>query len=173
LKRERLQAVFASVQQRAEITGAAPVVGSVPGGVGSAGKAARVRGGVAVAEVRLDRGQLVELAELVADALAARLAPHASGALVDAAAVAARYSVTRDFVYRNVSALGGVRLGDGPRARLRFDLEEAGRRLVSCSGIRESGVAAGRVVEPGSGRRRRGRSGTGVPLLPVRGGDRG
>lgn len=55
--------------------------------------------------------------------------PH----LVDAAVVAERHGVARSWVYENAERLGAVRLGDGPRARLRFDLREVDRRLASWS----------------------------------------
>jgi hypothetical protein len=127
-----------------------------------------------VADLRLDRVQLAELAELVADALAVRLGPSAPGAagdLVDPQAVADRYGVKRDFVYRHAAELGAVRLGEGPRAPLRFDLEEVGRRLTVCSPCSESEARAPAVVQ-GSSRRRRQRSGTAASLLPIRGASR-
>lgn len=91
--------------------------------------------------------------------------------LVDAAAVAEYLGVERDWVYANAARLGARKLGDGPRARLRFDLEEVDRRLVSCPLSRESDAAPGRTVAPIRPRRRRGRLGTSVPLLPIRGAD--
>jgi hypothetical protein len=53
--------------------------------------------------------------------------------LVDAAALAARLGVRREWVYRHAKQLGAVRLG-GPRGRLRFDLDEALRQRQSISG---------------------------------------
>jgi len=41
--------------------------------------------------------------------------------LVDAAELARLMGVSRDHVYRRSAELGAVRLGTGPRARLRFD----------------------------------------------------
>lgn len=126
--------------------------------------------------VRLDPVQLEELAELVADRLAIALAAgerRSVGGLVDAATVAARLGLTRDFVYRNAERLGAVRVGDGARPRLRFDLAEVVRRLDACSGGRESEGPAGGVVEPIRARQRRRRSGTRADLLPIRGGEDG
>jgi excisionase family DNA binding protein len=75
--------------------------------------------------------------------------------------------VTRSFVYEHAEELGGYRLGGGPRARLRFDLDE-GRRRTSCYRSRES-----RSVDPAraaaSRPRRHRRMGTSAPLLPIRG----
>lgn len=86
---------------------------------------------------------------------------------VDAQAVADELSVDRAWVYDNASALGAIRLGTGPRARLRFDLDDVRRRLT-CSGSRGS-----EPVDPApaltSRRRQRGRTGTTATLLPVRG----
>ena len=80
-------------------------------------------------EARLE--QLADrLADLVADRLADRLLEVSafgqvtqtdSEGRIDAAEVARRYGVTRHFVYEHADELGAVRLGDGPRARLRFD----------------------------------------------------
>jgi hypothetical protein len=41
--------------------------------------------------------------------------------LLTAAQVAARFNVDRGWVYAHAEQLGVVRLGDGPRPRLRFD----------------------------------------------------
>jgi hypothetical protein len=67
-----------------------------------------------------------EIAEQVAELVGA---PRRLG-LVDARAVAEELGVARDWVYANADRLGAVRLGDGPRARLRFDLEHARRVLA-------------------------------------------
>jgi hypothetical protein len=45
--------------------------------------------------------------------------------LVDAAELADLLGVARSWVYDNAERIGGVRLGDGPRGRLRFDVERA------------------------------------------------
>jgi hypothetical protein len=89
---------------------------------------------------------------------------RASSGLVDAATLAAALGVTRGYVYDHADELGVIRLGSGPRARLRFAFDEALGRLASCSGDRESE----RVVEPDRGGRPRS-LGTNVELLPVRG----
>jgi hypothetical protein len=56
-------------------------------------------------------------------------APPTGSRFVDARCVARTYGVGRDFVYAHADELGAVRLGTGPRARLRFDLAEVDRRL--------------------------------------------
>ena len=68
--------------------------------------------------VRLEREQLEQLADLVAERLAGAGRVLASR-LVDAKEVARWLNVEPDFVYANAVALGARRLGDGPKARLR------------------------------------------------------
>lgn len=76
--------------------------------------------------------------------------------LVDAAEIARRFGVSRDFVYDHADDLGVVRLGEGPRARLRFDPALVRQQLGT--------VAAPPSPKPRPTRRRSKRS-----LLPVRG----
>lgn len=54
---------------------------------------------------------------------------QASAQLVDATEIARRFGVSRDFVYDHADDLGAVRLGNGPKARLRFDPAKVGRAL--------------------------------------------
>src|SRR4051794_17424231 len=66
--------------------------------------------------------RVVELLEGTrARAEAARLAAEAGSACLTVSQVAARYRVSRSWVYAHQRELGAMRLGDGPRARLRFD----------------------------------------------------
>jgi hypothetical protein len=74
----------------------------------------------------LSEAEIEAVATRVADLLKAQ---RPNDELVDAAAIARRFGVSRDFVYRHADELGGVRLGDGPRARLRFDPAKVGRAL--------------------------------------------
>jgi hypothetical protein len=73
---------------------------------------------------------------LLVDALAERvlmlLEPVLDGAdasrpshLVDARMLSRQLGVSRDTVYEHAEALGGRRIGNGPRGRLRFDLDVA------------------------------------------------
>ena len=97
-----------------------------------------------------------------------------SAGLVTAATLADYLGVSRAWVYENALRLGAVRLGDGPKARLRFDLEHA-KSTLSCSAGRESEAAVS-AQPPRSRARRRSSTGTSVVLLPIRGqirGDRG
>jgi hypothetical protein len=79
---------------------------------------------------RLHPADLDQLAERVAEHLAERMADVAATAnqdngLVDATTVADALNISRGMVYANAAELGGRRLSDSPRARLRFDLAEA------------------------------------------------
>jgi hypothetical protein len=51
--------------------------------------------------------------------------------LVDATTLAAELGVSRQFVYEHRAKLGALKLGDGPRPRLRFD-PIAARAALSC-----------------------------------------
>jgi hypothetical protein len=59
----------------------------------------------------------------------AELVGQAPG-LVDAHSVAAELHVERDWVYAHAGELGAVRLGAGPKARLRFDLGHVRQRIA-------------------------------------------
>jgi hypothetical protein len=86
--------------------------------------------------------------------------------LVDAATVARALGISRSTVYGHAAELGAVPIGDGPKPRLRFDLDRARQAW----GSRSEGEGSG-ALQPA--RRRRSRrpprrvTGTGVPLLPV------
>ena len=82
------------------------------------------------------RGRLlafdVEEVEALAEHLAGLVASaRPSVGLIDARDLAEELGVARDWVYANADRLGGVRLGDGPRARLRFDAERAREALAA------------------------------------------
>jgi hypothetical protein len=67
--------------------------------------------------VALTDDQLGVLVERVAERLRTDNAPE----LVDAATLAQTLGVSRDTVYAHADELGGRRVGDGARPRLRFD----------------------------------------------------
>jgi hypothetical protein len=110
--------------------------------------------------------------EILADLIAGRLADRLDGIrpapqLVDAAEVARRFGVSPDWIYEHSSELGVIRLGDGPRARLRFDPAKVAEALGA-------GERPGRSAKPSTtpGRRRRRAKSTdttGASLLPIRG----
>jgi len=63
---------------------------------------------------------LVEaIAQRVAELLRADL--HLAPRLLTPSEVAARFAVSRTWVYEHATELGAIRLGAGPKARLRFD----------------------------------------------------
>jgi len=98
-----------------------------------------------------------ESVDAIADALAERLrGSDPPQALVDASEAAALLSVSTDWIYRHSASLGAVRIGSGPRARLRFDP------------ARIAALPSEPTPPPAPARRpRRRRSGTDVELLPV------
>jgi hypothetical protein len=72
--------------------------------------------------------------EAIAEATVARLAElvdagSATFALVDARQLARELGVSTDYVYAHADDLGAMRLGTGPRARIRFDLDRARQAL--------------------------------------------
>lgn len=80
-----------------------------------------------IAAVSLDDASVNAIAERVAELLRGE---PIGGDLVDATEVARRFSVSRDYVYEHADELGAVRLGDGSRARLRFDPVTVRKRLT-------------------------------------------
>lgn len=63
-----------------------------------------------------------ESVDAIADALAERLrGSDPPQALIDAGEAAALLSVSTDWIYRHADALGAIRIGSGPRPRLRFN----------------------------------------------------
>jgi hypothetical protein len=122
-----------------------------------------------VGEMRLHPDDLARLADLVADALAARSAAFGTTPrLVDAATVAQRFGVTAQWVRENAEQLGAVRLGDGPRPRLRFDLARVADTLnPRCRNGRSE--CRPRQVPEGVSRCARGtRAGNEAGTLPIR-----
>lgn len=108
--------------------------------------------------------ELEQLADLVADRLADRLLPlladRAPG-LVDAATLAAALGVSRDTIYANADKLGAVRIGNGARPRLRFDVDRASEAFEPAPAV---------PAAPAPARRRKARPPS-VPLLPIGGRD--
>lgn len=116
--------------------------------------------------MRFDPEQLLELAELVADRLDERR--RAVTGLVGVREVAALLGVDTSWVYEHAATLGARRLGDGPKARLRFSLAEVDERLTACYASRGSEPPV-TAMPTASRRRTRRRLVTTVDLLPVRG----
>lgn len=117
----------------------------------------------------VERASVDELVEAVAVRVAELLDERSTPApWLDADAVARLLNVDRSFVYEHAAELGARRLGEGPKARLRFRLEDV-EAAIPCVAGRGSQAAASRTAEPKRAARRRARSGTGAPLLPIRG----
>jgi len=86
--------------------------------------------------------------------------------LVDAAELARRLGIERSWVYTHAIELGAVRLGSGPKPRLRFDPEIAARvlRKVGEGSAADPPTRSGeRAGQPSAG------GGSNVRLLPIRG----
>jgi hypothetical protein len=88
--------------------------------------------------------------------------------LDDVRSLAEFLRVEPSWVYANANRLGAIRLGAGPKPRLRFDRDRALELLNGCSASRESGGAETASQRASRPRRQRG-SGTNVDLLPIRG----
>lgn len=106
--------------------------------------------------------QVERLADLVAERIVERLrglSPERE--LIDAAEVARRFSVSREYVYDHADDLGGIRMGKGPRSRWRFDTLTVKERLTHhAAPVRESSRMKHQAV----------RRGPKTDLLPVKGG---
>jgi hypothetical protein len=79
--------------------------------------------------ITLSDAQLDRLAERIADRL--RTSPPRVPRLVDAQTLADALGVRRETVYAHADRLGAIRLGNGSKPRLRFDLETA-REAFAC-----------------------------------------
>jgi hypothetical protein len=121
--------------------------------------------------LRLHPADLEELADAIADRLASRLIGLPNrGELLTAAEVAQRFGVDRGWVYEHADELGGMRLGDGPRGRLRFDAAALDEAVTTRQGGKTSD-APEPAPRRGSHRRPRRTTGAATPLLPIRGAD--
>jgi hypothetical protein len=116
--------------------------------------------------------QVDALAARIADRLEPRLreivaelseTKPASAALT-VAEVAHRLNVSEDYVRRNAAKLGATRLGDGPKARLRFDPAKIERFH---SGQSEPVASEPKRKRP---RQRKGRSADLLPIKRLKGG---
>jgi hypothetical protein len=128
------------------------------------------RGGRDRVTWRLHPDDVEAIARRVAELLTTGVCtPAPAAGLVDARTLAAALGVARSWVYEHSAELGAVRLGEGKRARLRFDLEAASAAMSCSRGSssqaadepmaagdatssrpRSTGRRAARVPEPGS-----------------------
>jgi hypothetical protein len=80
--------------------------------------------------VDLNPAAIEAIARRVAELLAAeRSGDSPEQVLVTAAEIARRFGVSRDTAYAKADEWGAIRLGDGPKARLRFDPQLVAERL--------------------------------------------
>jgi hypothetical protein len=89
---------------------------------------------------------------LLAREVAQLLGRAEPGRLLTAQEVAARFNVDRSWVYAHADELGVIRLGNGPRPRLRFDAVVVAQQLLPAA-------PAGSSPPRGT---------NSVPLLPIR-----
>lgn len=108
-----------------------------------------------------------ETVEVVARRVIELLGRHApeSVELLDAAELAQHLGVDRSWVYTHAIELGAIKLGGGPRPRLRFDPSLVAKRIRK--------TARGQDTAGPGPRRRHPQplgDGDGPPLLPIKGG---
>jgi hypothetical protein len=114
--------------------------------------------------IKLDAETVEAIARRAVELLEARGATNRE--LVDAAELARRFGIERPWVYTHAIELGAVRLGDGPKPRLRFDPQIAARVLRRVGDVpatdppARSGKRAGQPSV---------RGGSAVRLLPIHG----
>lgn len=108
-----------------------------------------------------------QIAQRVAELLERRdVSPRVEPRRLFAANELARcLGVSREWVYDHANELGVIPIGDGPKPRLRFDLQVAEAAMAE---RRRGPSAAEPEIDDHAARRRRPPA-QGVPLLPVRG----
>jgi len=114
--------------------------------------------------IALDAATVEAIARLVVELLERRGLQRRE--LVDAAELARRFGIERSWVYSHAIELGAVKLGDGPKPRLRFDPEIAARVLRRVGGSPAADPPARSGERAGQPQRGRGSE---VRLLPIRG----
>ncbi len=79
----------------------------------------------------LDHEDIEAIAEHAARRVVQLLEQPTTGAykLLDPKELAGALNVSLDYVYAHAADLGAMRLGDGPKARLRFDLQTTQRAM--------------------------------------------
>jgi hypothetical protein len=86
----------------------------------------------------LTDGDVAAIAEATAERIAEIVSVPGTFALVDARRLARDLGVSIDYVYSHATELGAMRLGSGPKARIRFDLDRA-RQAVEARAARSNG----------------------------------
>jgi hypothetical protein len=111
-----------------------------------------------VAGSALDRAYVEAVAHRVAELIRDDARETAAPRLVDATTLAAELGVERSWVYEHANELHPVRLGNGSKPRLRFDVL-AVRTALAAQNLAES--RSGGIFEPVHRSRRRARQGSG------------
>ncbi|MFZ1927367.1 MAG: hypothetical protein WAU42_14660 [Solirubrobacteraceae bacterium] len=124
---------------------------------------------MSTAPITLDPETIRAIAEQAASRTVEMLRDKPVSGLVDAATVANALGVSRDCVYAHVDALGGERIGTGPRGRLRFDLDRALAAWTARCHSKESHRSESPVPASHSASRQRQRVGSSAGLLPIKG----
>ena len=110
--------------------------------------------------IELKPATIEAIAQRVAELLTPRSPAEPASALIDAGELARRTGVSRTWIYQHAAQLGAIRLGDGPRARLRFGADTVERLSTA--------IVAETVPLVSDGPRRPS-SAAPVDLLPIRG----
>lgn len=117
----------------------------------------------------VNQGLVEAIAQRVVELLSERPAPG----LLSPGQLAVRLGRSAEWVRDHADELGAMRVGEGPRPRLWFDLDEVMKRLTSRSDGERSQKPQSPVRAGRSARRRQSALGTGSGLLPIRGGEGG
>jgi len=91
--------------------------------------------------------------EAIALRVAELLRPTVAIGLVGVEEVVARFGASRSYVYEHANELGAIRLGDGPKARLRSDLEHVVETLSRTRAMEATPERTRRHVPGGRPRR--------------------
>lgn len=120
--------------------------------------------------VELSDAQLQRLADLLAPRIVAALQarPVVAQSLIDANEVAQRFGMSAEWVRDHSSELGAIRLGDGPRPRLRFDAETVAKAMKRRSESGRSPEPELPMLADDRPHRVSERAGNGLETLPVR-----
>jgi len=116
---------------------------------------------------RLHPEDIKAIAAAVAVLLATRRERPVEGRLADAEEIARAYGVTAGYVRANAARLGAVRIGDGPRPRLRFDPEIVAERWTARGSGKRSGPRESEAPATRSRQGKRPPAGTSLDLVPV------
>jgi len=98
----------------------------------------------------LDHEDIEAIAERAAHRVVQLLERPSPGArqLLDPKELARELNVSLDYVYAHAADLGAMRLGDGPKARLRFDLRSAESAMRARKQAPRPLPTVGKVVAP-------------------------